>query len=82
VALFHKHLLGDMLGLLQDSPPVVTLREVGYDTINLFLGLSLDEYQNELIQMESTEDRQVLSWGIAPHIYLPIGGILVMVFYA
>ncbi len=56
VALFFDHLLGDVLGLSQDSPPIIALREVGYDNAWMFLGLSPDEYWNELVYTEATHD--------------------------
>jgi len=49
VALFFNHLLGDVLGLLQDSPPIIALSKVGYDNAWMFPGLSPHEYWNELI---------------------------------
>jgi len=42
VALFFDHLLEDILSFMQDSPPAIALKEVRYDAIGIFLGLSLD----------------------------------------
>jgi len=49
---FFDHLLEDVLGLMQDSPPVIALREVGYNSIGMFLDLPLDIYWNELAYTE------------------------------
>jgi len=38
VALFYKHLLlGDAPGILQDTPIVIAIREMGYDVLYLFV---------------------------------------------
>ncbi len=68
VALFFDHLLGDVLGLSQDSPPIIALREVGYDNAHMFLGLSLEKYWNELVYTETTHDGWYRSWSCTPYI--------------
>jgi len=73
-ALFFDHLLGDVLGLLQDSSAVNALRKVGYDSVTMFLGISPDIYWHKLAYMETTQDGQVVLVELHP-IYINLLGV-------